>query len=155
MKTAVAFLLVALSCCFDSSAATKIKASCLTVVLQRDAPALLLKLHDLLCLYQQGKDENNEELYKRFLKELNITLKDAGCSLDEVLKTHGVLENVGDQAGKVADKVVFEILETADDLEITGQLLGAVCKLLGKTLLGLKESLAGLKIDNILPGLLG
>ncbi|MEE6515106.1 hypothetical protein FKM82_023609 [Ascaphus truei] len=55
MKTAVAFLLVALSCCFDSSASTKIKTPCLTVLLQRDAPALLLKLHDLLCLYQQGK----------------------------------------------------------------------------------------------------
>ncbi|MEE6515105.1 hypothetical protein FKM82_023608 [Ascaphus truei] len=55
MKTAVAFLLVALSCCFDSSAATKMKRPCIKVMMQRDAPAHHENVHDLLCLYQQGK----------------------------------------------------------------------------------------------------
>ncbi|MEE6479697.1 hypothetical protein FKM82_012335 [Ascaphus truei] len=92
-------------------------------------------------------DAHNEALYKEFLKELNLALKDAGCSLDEVLNTKGTLEQITDNAGKVADRLVFEILKIADNLEITGQLLNAVCTLLGETLTGLSNALAGLDIN--------
>ncbi|KAM3924836.1 ranaspumin-like [Leptodactylus fuscus] len=118
-----------------------INISCLSKLLQKDVSSLLVKLQNLLCLFQQGKDQHNEELYKDFLKQLNIVLKDVGCSLDEVLQTKNFLEQITDNAGKIADRLVFEILKIADDLEITGQLLGVVCKILGKPLSVLSDTL--------------
>ncbi|XP_073510769.1 uncharacterized protein [Phyllobates terribilis] len=134
-----------------------INISCLSKVLQKDVPSLLSKLQNLLCLFQQGKDEHNEALYKEFLTQLNTTLRDVGCSLDEVLRTKNILEQVTDNAGKIADRLVFEILKIADNLEVTGQLLNTVCKLLGKTLSTLSDTLGniGLGVKKIAGGFLG
>ncbi|XP_072002164.1 uncharacterized protein [Engystomops pustulosus] len=134
-----------------------INKSCLSKLLQIDVPSLLLKLQNLLCLFQQGKDEHNEALYKEFLKQLNTALKDVGCSLDEVLMTNNILEQITDNAGKIADQLVFEILKIADDLQITGKLLNVVCKLLGKTLSDLSGILGnvGSGVKNIVGGILG
>ncbi|KAM5171965.1 uncharacterized protein ACMZJ9_004796 [Mantella aurantiaca] len=126
---------------------TNIGISCLSKLLQKDVPSLLLKLQRLLCLFRQGKDENNEALYKEFLKQLNIVLKEVGCSIDEVLGTKDILEQITNNAGKIADRLVCEILKIADDLKITGTLLNVVCKLLGKTLTSLSDLLTTSNIN--------
>ncbi|XP_040200429.1 uncharacterized protein LOC120932245 isoform X2 [Rana temporaria] len=131
----------------DSSKPTNISISCLSKLLQKEVPSLLLNLQRLLCLFQQGKDEHNEALYKDFLKQLNMVLKEGGCSLDEVLGTTNILEQITDNAGKIADRLVYEILKTADDLKITGKLLNFVCKLLGKTLTSLSKVLSNINLN--------
>ncbi|XP_072254806.1 uncharacterized protein [Pyxicephalus adspersus] len=131
----------------DSQKHTNISTSCLSKLLQEEVPSLLLKLQRLLCLFQQGKDEHNEALYKEFLKQLNMVLKEAGCSLDEVLGTTNILEQITDNAGKIADRLVYEVLKVADDLKLTGKLLNVVCNLLGKTLTSLSDILANINLN--------
>ncbi|XP_068128958.1 uncharacterized protein [Hyperolius riggenbachi] len=146
---------------YSPKATSNINLACLSKLLQKEVPSLIMKLQELLCLFQQGKDEHNEALYKEFLKQLNIVLKDAGCSLDEVLGTKDTLEQITDNAGKIADRLVFEILRIADDLKITGKLLNIACKLLGKTLTGLSGLLGKIDLNldlglkTIVGGLLG
>ncbi|XP_077325954.1 uncharacterized protein LOC143960867 [Lithobates pipiens] len=131
----------------NSSKPTNISISCLSKLLQKEVPSLLSDLQRLLCLFQQGKDEHNEALYKDFLKQLNMVLKEGGCSLDEVLGTTNILEQITDNAGKIADRLVYEILKIADNLKITGKLLNVFCKLLGKTLTGLSKVLTNINLN--------
>ncbi|XP_031753997.1 uncharacterized protein LOC116409480 isoform X2 [Xenopus tropicalis] len=98
MKIAVAFLLVALSSCFDSSTAiTDSKLlECCKMLAQKDLQGTKHKLKDMLCLYQEGKEKNNAESYRKFLTEL-VTL--LGTTDD----------NIGNVAG-VAGKKLLKVM---------------------------------------------
>ncbi|KAM4677883.1 uncharacterized protein O3C94_009896 [Discoglossus pictus] len=158
MKTAIGFLFMSITgfigifpqnanlCEVDHPATLNIQTICLQKLVKRDIPMLLLNLQRLMCLYAQGKDSHNEELYKAFLKELNEALKTTGCTLDDVLSTKHALEKLGDNVGKVADQIAFEILTILDDLELVGTLLNFACKLLGDTLVSLSDALGGLNL---------
>eukprot|EP00079_Xenopus_tropicalis_P034466 XP_017948237.1 PREDICTED: uncharacterized protein LOC108646272 isoform X3 [Xenopus tropicalis] len=125
MKIAVAFLLVALSSCFDSSTATLDPelAKCLNTLVQKDLPGTVDKLIDILCLYQQGKDENNSELFRQFLTQLDTLLATGGCSLDKILGTQDVLATI-----PVLGTVFNGICPTGKSLQ---GLLGDVTKVIG------------------------
>ncbi|KAM3924802.1 ranaspumin-like [Leptodactylus fuscus] len=154
MKVAIAFLFVALNCYFgfgntgpiatggkhDADLPT-IPKGCLELLIKVNLPETLLKLQELLCLYMKGKKEQNEELYKQFLKELHETLINAGCAVDEILSTKDFLEQIGDKVGEVADKLGLQILKLVEELGVSDIVLNFGCQLLGETLKSLSESL--------------
>ncbi|XP_066445929.1 ranaspumin-like [Eleutherodactylus coqui] len=168
MKAAIAFLFVALNCYIEfgntGSIATggvpkdipSIPKSCLEKLLKVDVPETLIKLQELLCLYMQGKKDHNEELYKEFLKQVHEALKDAGCTVDEILSTEDFLEQIGDKVGEAAEKLGLELLKLVEELGVSDIVLNVLCDLLGETLKSLGESLGGLGgATNIVGGLLG
>ncbi|KAE8614793.1 hypothetical protein XENTR_v10008313 [Xenopus tropicalis] len=138
MKIAVAFLLVALSSCFDSSTATLDPelAKCLNALVQKDLPGTVDKLIDILCLYQQGKDENNSELFRQFLTQLDTLLATGGCSLDKILGTQDVLQTSADKIGDVARSVGQKLLDTLATIPVLGTVFNGICPT-GKSLQGL------------------
>ncbi|KAM5171964.1 uncharacterized protein ACMZJ9_004795 [Mantella aurantiaca] len=116
---------------------------CLQKLLQTDLPNTLNTLRDLLCLYKQGQKENNQKLFKAFLIELHETLKDAGCTVDQILSLEDFLEKVGDQVGEVAEQLVNEILKLADELKVLEPVTGLLCGLLNEPLGNLVTALGG------------
>ncbi|XP_041444631.1 uncharacterized protein LOC121402205 [Xenopus laevis] len=150
MKIAAVFLLVALSSCFDSSTAlvNTDLVSCLKTLLVKNTPDLIKELQRLLCLYKQGKDENNEALYRQFLKELDSLLQTAGCSLDQILGTKDVLETTTDKVGDVASDVAQKLLEAVDFLQVLGTVLNTVCDLTKKPL-GSVSDILGISLPSL------
>ncbi|KAG8578585.1 hypothetical protein GDO81_010543 [Engystomops pustulosus] len=162
MKVAIVFLLVALSCYFGD--ATKLKGkgtkvtkgpstvhmipqACLEKLLKVDVPATLEQLQNLLCKFMAGQANHNEELYREFLEELRIALKDTGCSLDQILGIENALENVGDEVGKIAEELGLQILKAVEGLPLVDVVLDTLCSLLGETLKTLSQTLGGLGLN--------
>ncbi|XP_072254804.1 ranaspumin-like [Pyxicephalus adspersus] len=155
MKTAVAFLCVAVSYClaftangYTASGGHKadvhtIPKECLQKLLQTDIPNTLNALNNLLCMYKQGQKEHNHKLFKEFLVELHETLKDAGCTVDQILTLEEFLEKVGDQVGEVAEQLVNEILKLADELQVLGLVTDLLCGVLKEPLGNLGNVLGG------------
>ncbi|KAG8439312.1 hypothetical protein GDO86_005510 [Hymenochirus boettgeri] len=110
MKLAAAFILVLISCCFDNSSAANAQ-TCLTQLLENDAPAFLQELGDLLCNYQVAKTTQNQELFMAFLNGVNKVLGGVGCTLDDLLGTNVVptLKNAEPIADNVAE-ILFGFL---------------------------------------------
>ncbi|XP_077328791.1 ranaspumin-like [Lithobates pipiens] len=161
MKTAVAFLFVAVTYCFASSLngftalggheaapgpkkdLPTIPKDCLLKLIQTDLKNSLETLRKLLCLYKQGQKENNHKLFMDFLVELHETLKDAGCTVDQILSLEEFLEKVGDQVGEVAKQLVYEIFKLLDELQILTTVNGLLCSLLDEPLGNLVKALGG------------
>ncbi|OCT88646.1 hypothetical protein XELAEV_18017276mg [Xenopus laevis] len=151
MKITIALLVVAISCCFDSSDAV-LQVPCLNLLVTKDVPELLADLSNLLCLYKQAQKENNLALYREFLRQLDIVLQRAGCTGDQLLGLQKALENVTDQVGDLAREAVEPVLKLVDDLGLVGPLAGILCPLLKEPLGNLKNLLGGL---DGLTGILG
>ncbi|KAE8614798.1 hypothetical protein XENTR_v10008315 [Xenopus tropicalis] len=133
MKIAAAFLLVAISCCFDSSEAI-LKLPCLNTLLKNDVLKLLKDLANVVCLYRAAQKENNAALYREFLIQLQTVLKRIGCTADQLLDLEKALENVTDQVGDVAREALQPVLELVDNLGLMANLSGLLCPLLNEPL---------------------
>ncbi|XP_040200431.1 uncharacterized protein LOC120932246 isoform X2 [Rana temporaria] len=158
MKTAVVFILVALSCCFDVPAASKthgkrprpaqspISSDCIVNLLKSSLPDTLMRLQEMLCLFSEAEKTKNADLYREFLTALHQLLKDAGCTVDQLLKLEDVLKNVGDQLGVVCRKIVEQVLGCVEDLGLSKTLFNVLCQLAGDLLIKLSDALKGLDL---------
>ncbi|KAE8614797.1 hypothetical protein XENTR_v10008314 [Xenopus tropicalis] len=136
MKIAVAFLLVALSSCFDSSTAiTDSKLlECCKMLAQKDLQGTKHKLKDMLCLYQEGKEKNNAESYRKFLTELVTLLIIVGCYPDPITDTEDVLGTTDDNIGNVAGVAGKKLLKVMGAIPAVTPVFKETCQATGKSL---------------------
>ncbi|CAH2277257.1 Hypothetical predicted protein [Pelobates cultripes] len=147
MKITSAFLLVALSCFFETPAAT-VPTNCLTNLVENGAPTLVVKLGNLLCKYQQAKASQNHLLYVTFLNELGVVLSEVGCTMDDLLGTH---VTTLDNTEIIADKVALVLFDVLNGLPVTTKFMEVACGTLDHLLAKLKSVLETVKktLDNV------
>uniref|UniRef100_A0A803KFR2 Uncharacterized protein n=1 Tax=Xenopus tropicalis TaxID=8364 RepID=A0A803KFR2_XENTR len=148
MKLAAVFLLVALSCSFETQAST-VSGNCLASLLENGAPSLILKLGNLLCKYQQAKETQNQSLFVAFIGELKVVLAEVGCSMDDLLGKH--VETTIDNVVVIADKVALVLFDIMNGLPVTTKFMRVACGTLENLLSKVKSILETVKktLDNV------
>ncbi|OCT87699.1 hypothetical protein XELAEV_18021397mg [Xenopus laevis] len=148
MKFAAVFLLVAISCSFETEAST-VPGNCLASLVENGAPSLIMKLGNLLCKYQQAKETQNQSLFIAFISELKVVLAEVGCSMDDLLGTHK--ETTIDNVAVIADKVALVLFDVMNGLPVTAKFMRVACGTLENLLSKVKSILETVKqtVDNV------
>ncbi|XP_077325932.1 uncharacterized protein LOC143960856 isoform X3 [Lithobates pipiens] len=105
----------------------ELPSSCIIEALTHSSE-LLLRTGVLVCQYDQGLGTKlNDDNFEAFYKALQEDLKDTLCAVDDVLKTHDTLQQLGTPTSEIVKTLVESLRPILDKSGLSKPLMETLC----------------------------